>query len=336
MKKFLVTVFISSLFCNIAYAQSSLPECGGSPYEIKKFSLTGGGLATKAKMLAKWRNCHGTLINKDGSQYVGEFQGGKYSGQGTFTWGDGEFAGDKYVGEFLKGKRSGIGTYTFSNGDVDHGIWAKGKLIERIEIGKKKAKKEEAKVAKKKEAKVAQKEPTQTESSLFECEGSPLEVKTFSFSGMKMFAKWRNCQGTLFGKDGSKYVGEFQGGKFSGQGIYTYNDGSIYKGGFKRGKSEGLGTYKFANGDLYVGEFKSDSFHGQGTFTNRLGGKYEGEFAQGVYNGQGTFTFPDGRENIGTWLNGLLDGEVNLFLEDGGKYFGLYKNGERNGQGSWT
>ena len=63
MKKFLVTVFISSLLCNIAYAQSSLPECGGSPYEIKKFSLTGGGLATKAKMLAKWRNCQGSLIN---------------------------------------------------------------------------------------------------------------------------------------------------------------------------------------------------------------------------------------------------------------------------------
>ena len=142
MKKFLVTLFLSSLFCNIAQAQSTLSECGGSPYEIKKFSLTGGGLATKAKMLAKWRNCHGTLINKDGSQYVGEFQGGKYSGQGTFTWGDGEFAGDKYVGEFLKGKRSGIGTYTFSNGDVDHGIWEKGKLIERIKIGKKKAKKE--------------------------------------------------------------------------------------------------------------------------------------------------------------------------------------------------
>ena len=161
MKKFLVILFISSLFCNIAQAQSSLSECKGSPYEVKKFSLTGGGLATKMKMLAKWRNCHGTLINKDASQYVGEFQGGKYSGQGTFTWGDGEFAGDKYVGEFLRGKRSGLGTYTFANGDIDHGIWKKGKLIERIELGKKKAKKEKTKTAKKKEAKTVKKESTQ-------------------------------------------------------------------------------------------------------------------------------------------------------------------------------
>ena len=149
MKKFLVTLFLSTLFCNIVQAQSSLPECKGSPYEVKKLSLTGGGLATKMKMLAKWRDCHGTLINKDSSQYVGEF---------------------------LKGKRSGLGTYTFANGDIDHGIWEKGKLIERIEIGKKKAKKEKTKTTKKKEAKAVKKEPTQTESSLFECEGSPLEI----------------------------------------------------------------------------------------------------------------------------------------------------------------
>ena len=150
MKKFLVTLFLSTLICNIVQAQSSLSECKGSPYEVKKLSLTGGGLATKMKMLAKWRNCHGTLINKDGSQYVGEFQSGKYSGQGTFTWGDGEFAGHKYVGEFLKGKRSGLGTYTFANGDIDHVMWKKGKLIERIEIGKQKAEKEKTKAAKKK------------------------------------------------------------------------------------------------------------------------------------------------------------------------------------------
>ncbi len=69
---------------------------------------------------------------------------------------------------------------------------------------------------------------------------------------MKMFTKWRNCQGTLFAKDGSKYIGEFQGGKFSGQGTYTYGNGAVYEGGFKRGKQEGYGVYKFVNGDLYV------------------------------------------------------------------------------------
>ena len=91
MKKFLVTVFLSVLFCNVVQAQEQ--ECEGSPYEVKKFSLTGGGLVTKAKMLVKWKDCQGTLINKDGSRYVGNFLNGKFSGQGTFTWGDGGIAG---------------------------------------------------------------------------------------------------------------------------------------------------------------------------------------------------------------------------------------------------
>ena len=79
---------------------------------------------------------------REDTKFIGEFKNGKYSGKGTFLWGKGSFEGEKYVGEFLKGKRSGLGTYTFSNGDIDHGIWAKGKLIERIEIGKKKLKKQ--------------------------------------------------------------------------------------------------------------------------------------------------------------------------------------------------
>ena len=74
MKKFLAVVFSGILFCNVAQAQ----ECAGSPYEVKKFSLTGGGLVTKAKMLVKWKDCQGTLISKDGSQYVGDFVSGKF------------------------------------------------------------------------------------------------------------------------------------------------------------------------------------------------------------------------------------------------------------------
>ena len=123
-----------------------------------------------------------TLIGKDGSIYVGEFQSGKFSGQGTFTWGDGEFAGDKYVGEFFKGKRSGLGTYTFSNGDKDHGIWEKGKLIERIKIGKKDSKKKEDKVAKKEKSKVLKKELVKVESSLIKTHWI-LKTSFFFFMG---------------------------------------------------------------------------------------------------------------------------------------------------------
>ena len=45
--------------------------------------------------------------DKDG-KYVGEIENGEPSGQGTFTWPD----GDKYVGDFKDGRKSGQGTLT--------------------------------------------------------------------------------------------------------------------------------------------------------------------------------------------------------------------------------
>ena len=45
-------------------------------------------------------NGFGILILTDGGKYVGEWKDGKSHGQGTYTYGKGEWEGDKYVGEF--------------------------------------------------------------------------------------------------------------------------------------------------------------------------------------------------------------------------------------------
>ena len=50
------------------------------------------------------------LLTKE--TYVGERENGKYHGQGTLTFRD----GDKYVGEWEDGKQHGQGTYTWSDG----------------------------------------------------------------------------------------------------------------------------------------------------------------------------------------------------------------------------
>ena len=50
------------------------------------------------------------LLTKE--TYVGERENGKYHGQGTLTFRD----GDKYVGEWKNGERHGQGTYTWSDG----------------------------------------------------------------------------------------------------------------------------------------------------------------------------------------------------------------------------
>ena len=91
-----------------------------------------------------------------------------------------------------------------------------------------------------------------------ECEGSPLEEKKITLTFFKVIFKWRDCHGTLTYKDGSKYVGEFKRGKFSGQGTFTWLDGVKYVGEFKSGKRHGQGTYTWGDGTIDNGIWKKD------------------------------------------------------------------------------
>ena len=49
----------------------------------------------------------------EGDEYVGEFKDDKFHGQGTFIKADGA----KYVGEFKDGKKHGQGTFTYADGE---------------------------------------------------------------------------------------------------------------------------------------------------------------------------------------------------------------------------
>ena len=73
------------------------------------------------------KNGPGTETYEDGSSYVGVFKDGERNGQGTYTYGKGEWEGDKYVGDWKDGKRTGQGTYTWSNGNKYIGEWKDGK-----------------------------------------------------------------------------------------------------------------------------------------------------------------------------------------------------------------
>ena len=52
------------------------------------------------------------------------WKNGKPTGQGTYTWAN----GDKYVGKWSNGMKLGRGTYTFSDGKIEKGIWKNGKF----------------------------------------------------------------------------------------------------------------------------------------------------------------------------------------------------------------
>jgi len=65
----------------------------------------------------------GTRAYDDGA-YVGEYKNGKESGQGTFTYNE----GDKYEGEFKDGKMHGQGTYASARGNKYVGEWKDNKM----------------------------------------------------------------------------------------------------------------------------------------------------------------------------------------------------------------
>ena len=131
-------MFLVLMCCNVALAQSSLPECEGNDKNITEFS------GKYFRTYKKWTNCQGTALGPNGEKYVGDFYKGKFHGQGTFTkdgrkyvgqykdhkrHGQGTYTfanGDKYVGEWKKHKYEGLGTYIYANGDIYVGEWKKG------------------------------------------------------------------------------------------------------------------------------------------------------------------------------------------------------------------
>ena len=74
-------------------------------------------------------NGYGTYVWDNGDKYVGEHKNGLGNGQGTYTFGSGEWEGDKHVGEYKNGVREGLGTYTYADGTTESGIWKNGELV---------------------------------------------------------------------------------------------------------------------------------------------------------------------------------------------------------------
>ena len=112
MKKIPLYMLLTFTIFNIAMAESVLLKCQGS--NVKQ-----------------WNNCFGTYINNYGEKkykYIGEFQNGKYDGQGVmfFLQDDNTYTEDhKYTGQLKNGEFHGNGIATVDG--VDHkGIWING------------------------------------------------------------------------------------------------------------------------------------------------------------------------------------------------------------------
>ena len=69
-------------------------------------------------------------------------------------------------------------------------------------------------------------------------------------------------------KNGDRYVGFYNNGKFQGEAKYLWYNCSFYLGNFNAGFREGLGKWQSGpeNYELYIGEFLRDKKQGSGKY----------------------------------------------------------------------
>ena len=60
--------------------------------------------------------------------------------------------------------------------------------------------------------------------------------------------------------NGSRYKGEWEDGKYHGQGVFTWLDGGRHEGEFEDGLPNGQGVSIQPDGNRYEGEFKDGNF----------------------------------------------------------------------------
>jgi hypothetical protein len=125
---------------------------------------------------------------------------------------------------------------------------------------------------------------------------------------------------------GSRYEGEWRGGKKEGKGTYKYAGGGEYIGNFFDDKRHGQGMYKYPDGDVYEGEFRFGRREGKGTYRYFKGEKYEGEWYADKMHGRGKYTYVTGKIFDGIWRDDRPHGQGKLI--DGDRRFDMvYDNG---------
>ena len=301
-----------------ALAQSNLPVCN-----------TG-------TVLSSWTDCFGTHAG-GGAEYVGEWRNGKFNGQGTFTFAN----GNKYVGEFRDGKFNGQGTVTYANGNKYVGVWRDGKIEGQGTF-------------------------TFANGDTYVGEWRDVKIEghgTLTYAnGNKYVGEFRdgkfNGQGTFTFADGrpsqegiwednkfirAQHIPDHIAGRVSTQPeTKTSRQGSTSGGLLAQTRllaCEGrdisrwtncFGTHYFVDGTKYVGEWKDGKRNGRGTYS--LANGVTGQ--EGVWNNDNfVSSLPAcGGDEFSRWT----DCFGTQTWSSGAKYVGEWKNGKFNGQGLYT
>jgi len=274
MKKVLLTLFLSFMFCKIGFAESyyfkkcKLSENASGDYlidfdknVIKVTLKTKDGisqeLTDKIKLITKDQVVSDIIQNKTNKKYYLQY---------NLNVASKSIIRQRYI-------KKSKDAFLLPTGPKKQAYCANVKAnwnMEEWDTNKQ----EEA------EAKKKQEESLQIESTLIECQGSD-------------FRQWTNCKGTYTTENGYKYVGKFKDGKIL-IGTATYSGGARYVGEFKNDEPHGQGTFIYPDGSKYFGQYKDGKRHGEGTLTYADGKTYIGQFAVGLAYGKGLCINQDG------------------------------------------
>ena len=155
--------------------------------------------------------------------------------------------------------------------------------------------------------------------------------------------------------NGDKYVGQWKGNQFHGQGTYTFKNGDRYVGQYKNDKRHGQGVYTYANGTRIAGQWKNDLHIPKVAKKTQprkavqlksdqkiiliykgIEYRYVGQLKDGKPHGKGSLfstEHGDKYSYVGQFKNGEFHGQ-GLYVDGLQKYVGQFKNGKNHGQGT--
>ena len=152
-------------------------------------------------------------------------------------------------------------------------------------------------------------------------------------NGTKYIGDWefgiQNGQGTVTWANGDKYIGGRKNGEADGQGTFIYANGTAQSGEWKNGN-----LIERDSSGKAIGCVEGNCDNGKGTGVWEKGFKYVGEWKMQNMHGFGIGTWPNGDRYEGDWVNGQRTGQGKYFYSGGGVYTGEWKNNNRHGEGT--
>jgi len=117
-----------------------------------------------------------------------------------------------------------------------------------------------------------------------------------------------------------QYEGQWLYDKQHGTGRQTWSDGRSYQGQYDGGRFSGQGqmVWQTQKGVMvYEGEYTDDMKHGNGKFSWPDGRIYDGQWHRGKRHGRGAYRTARGEQKVGHWTNyRFLRWETPLLEED--------------------